>query len=52
MWITVMLPIAVSLLAMATAGWTNTIVGALAALTGPVAYLAWRDPEGRLAITD
>ena len=28
---------------MGTAGWTNTLVGALAALTGPLAYLAWRD---------
>ncbi len=43
MWLTVGLPIALSLLAMATAGWTNTLVGVLAALTGPLAYLAWRD---------
>jgi amino acid transporter len=33
------LPAAVSLLAMATAGWTNTIAGVLAALTGPVAWV-------------
>jgi amino acid transporter len=26
--------------AIATAGWTNTIAGAVAALTGPLAYLA------------
>jgi hypothetical protein len=36
------LPAAVSLVAMATAGWLNTAVGLLTALTGPVAYLAWR----------
>jgi hypothetical protein len=28
---------------MATAGWMNTAVGTLAALTGPLAYLAWRN---------
>ena len=32
-------PAAVSLLAMATAGWTNTVAGVLAALTGPLAYV-------------
>jgi amino acid transporter len=31
-------PAALSLLAMATAGWLNTLAGGLAALTGPVAY--------------
>ena len=34
---------ALRLLAMATAGWMNTVVGTLAALTGPLAYLAWRE---------
>jgi len=52
MWAAAGLPIAVSLLAMATAGWINAIVGALAALTGPVAYLVWRTPEERLAVTE
>src|SRR5262249_60380419 len=42
MWTVVALPAALSLLAMATAGWTNTIVGTLAVLTGPLAYLGWR----------
>ena len=31
-------PAALSLLAMATAGWLNTLAGVAAALTGPVAY--------------
>ena len=35
-------PAALSLLAMATAGWLNTLVGVAAALTGPVAYLVAR----------
>ena len=43
MWLTAALPAAASLVAMATAGWLNTAVGTLAALTGPVAYLVWRD---------
>jgi hypothetical protein len=38
--------VALSLLAMATAGFANTLVGTLAALTGPLAYLAWRDRAG------
>jgi hypothetical protein len=33
-------PAALSLLAMATAGWLNTLAGGLAALTGPAAYAA------------
>jgi amino acid transporter len=33
-------PSSLSLLAMATAGWTNTLAGVIAALTGPAAY-AW-----------
>ena len=33
-------PAALALLAMATAGWLNTLAGVVAALTGPVAY-AW-----------
>ncbi len=35
-------PAALSLLAMATAGWLNTLAGATAALTGPVVYVAIR----------
>ncbi len=35
-------PAALSLLAMATAGWLNTLAGATAALTGPVLYVAIR----------
>ena len=35
-------PAALSLLAMATAGWLNTGVGVAAALTGPAAYAWWR----------
>ena len=41
MWTVATLPALCCLLAMATAGWTNTLVGALAALTGPVAYRVW-----------
>ena len=33
-------PAALSLLAMATAGWLNTLAGVIAALTGPAAYAA------------
>ncbi len=42
MWAAAALPAGCCLLAMATAGWLNTAVGAAAALTGPAAYLAWR----------
>src|SRR5262245_49713848 len=42
MWTVVALPAGCGLLAMATAGWTNTLIGVLAALTGPLAYLAGR----------
>jgi amino acid transporter len=35
-------PAALSVLAMATAGWLNTLAGATAALTGPVVYVAVR----------
>ena len=35
-------PTACALLAMATAGWANTLVGLAAALTGPLAYAALR----------
>jgi amino acid transporter len=44
MWVTAALPAGCCLLAMATAGWANTAVGAVAALTGPLVYLAWRGP--------
>jgi amino acid transporter len=40
MWLVAGLPAALSLLAMATAGWTNTVAGVSAALTGPLMYLA------------
>jgi amino acid transporter len=43
LWVTAGLPVVLCALAMATAGWMNTAVGTLAALTGPLAYLAWRD---------
>ncbi len=42
MWAAAALPAGCCLLAMATAGWLNTAVGAAAALTGPAAYIAWR----------
>ena len=42
MWATVVLPSACCLLAMGTAGWTNTLVGVLAVLTGPLAYWGCR----------
>ena len=32
-------PSGLAVLAMATAGWTNTIAGIIAAVTGPLAYL-------------
>ena len=35
-------PAACALLAMATAGWGNTLAGLAAALTGPIAYAALR----------
>jgi len=45
MWLAAGLPALCCLLAMATAGWANTVVGVLAALTGPLAYWLWR-PRG------
>jgi amino acid transporter len=39
-------PGALSLLTMATAGWLNTVAGVVAALTGPVAYVAARAAAG------
>src|SRR5262249_31066599 len=42
MWAVVALPAGCGLLAMATAGWTNTLIGVLAALTGPLAFFAGR----------
>jgi amino acid transporter len=44
MWATAVLPAACGLLAVATAGWMNTLVGVSAVLTGPLAYWAWRSP--------
>ena len=49
MWLVAALPALCCLLAMATAGWANTIVGVLAALTGPLAYWLWRAPARREA---
>jgi amino acid transporter len=40
MWAVAALPAGCGLLAMATAGWLNTLLGALAALTGPLLYWA------------
>jgi amino acid transporter len=40
------LPAGCSLLAMMTAGWTDTVVGVAAALTGPLAYLGFRSWRG------
>jgi amino acid transporter len=40
MWLVAGLPAALGLLAMATAGWQNTVAGVIAALTGPLVYLA------------
>jgi amino acid transporter len=42
MIIVTLLPTLFALLAMATAGWLNTLAGVFAALTGPVAYHALR----------
>jgi amino acid transporter len=39
MWLVAALPAALSLLAMATAGWGNTVAGVIAALSGPLVYL-------------
>jgi len=41
MWVVAGLPAALSLLAMATAGLQNTVAGVIAALTGPLVYLAF-----------
>jgi amino acid transporter len=38
MWLVAVLPAALSVLAMATAGWQNTVAGVIAALTGPAVY--------------
>ena len=45
--VVVALPSALALLAMATAGWRNTVAGVIAALTGPAAYALWRRPGSR-----
>ena len=41
-WLTAVLPSAAALLAMATAGWLNTMAGLAAALTGPAAWIWYR----------
>jgi amino acid transporter len=41
-WLAAALPAGCGLVAMATAGWTDTLAGVLAALTGPVAYWVGR----------
>jgi amino acid transporter len=38
-WLVVLLPTAFALVAMATAGWGNTLAGIVAALTGPAAWM-------------
>lgn len=43
MWAAAILPAGCGLLAMATAGLTNTLVGVLAASTGPLVYWVWRN---------
>jgi uncharacterized membrane protein YfcA len=43
------LPSLCCVIAMATAGWLNTLVGVGAALTGPIAYLFWQAPARRAA---
>jgi amino acid transporter len=48
MWVVAALPALCCVLAMATAGWTNTLVGVLAALTGPLAYWVWRSSSRRV----
>ena len=48
MWVVAVLPALCCLLAMATAGWTNTLVGVLAAATGPLAYWIWRTSSSRV----
>jgi amino acid transporter len=42
LWVAAALPAGCGVLAMATAGWMDTLVGVLAALTGPLAYWAGR----------
>ena len=44
-WVVAALPAAVSLTALGTAGWMNTLVGGAAALTGLVAYRLWASPR-------
>ena len=44
MWLVAVLPTVCCAIALATAGWLNTVVGLAAAATGPIAYLAWRRP--------
>jgi len=41
LWLTATLPSGAALLAMATAGWKNTVVGVVVALTGPAVW-RWR----------
>jgi amino acid transporter len=45
MWVTAALPAGCCLLAIVTAGWTNALVGAVAALTGPLVYWGRRPRE-------
>jgi amino acid transporter len=42
MWLVVALPAACCAIAMATAPWSDSLVGAAAALTGPLVYALWR----------
>jgi len=42
MWLVALLPALLALLALATAGWLNTLAGVIAAATGPAVYYALR----------
>ncbi len=46
-WLTAVLPSLAALLAMATAGWLNTMAGLAAALTGPAAWIWYRARSAR-----
>jgi hypothetical protein len=50
MWAVAVVPALCCVLAMATAGFINTVVGVLAALTGPLAYWVWRSSSRRVAV--
>lgn len=51
-WTIAVVPSVLAVLAMATAGWRNTVAGVLAALTGPALYAAWRPAPAVLRGSD